>query len=37
MHMGDFGSEGGLLACVPNKVVVKVGKERSDGLDAVTK
>jgi hypothetical protein len=37
MHMGDFGSEGGLLACVPNQVVVKVGKERSDGLDAVTK
>ncbi len=36
-HMGDFGSEGGLLACVPNKVVVKVGTERSDGLDAVTK
>jgi hypothetical protein len=37
MHMGDFGSEGGLLACVPNQVVVKVGRERSDGLDAVTK
>jgi len=36
-HMGDFGSEGGFLACVPNEVVVRVGKERSDGLDAVTK
>lgn len=37
VHMGDFGSEGGFLSCVPNEVVVKVGKERSDGLDAVTK
>lgn len=37
VHMGTFGSEGGFLACVPNEVVVRVGKERPDGLDAVTK
>jgi hypothetical protein len=37
VHMGDFGSEGGFLACVPNQVVVRVDKDRPDGLDAVTK
>ena len=37
VHMGDFGSEGGFLACVPNEVLVRVSKERADGLDAVTK
>jgi len=35
--MGDIGLEGGLLVCVPNKVIVTVTRERSDGLDAVTR
>jgi hypothetical protein len=37
MGMGEVGSEGGLIVCVPNKVVVRVGKARSDGLDAVAR
>jgi hypothetical protein len=36
-HMGDIGREGGLLVCVPNEVVVRVGNHRADGLDAVTR
>lgn len=37
VHMGDFGSEGGCLVCLPNEVIVGVGKEPYNGLDAVTK
>jgi hypothetical protein len=37
MHMGEFGTEGGTLVCVPNKVVVRVGIERAKGLDAVSR
>jgi hypothetical protein len=37
VHMGDFGTEGGILICVPNEVVVRVGSDRSKGLDAVSR
>lgn len=37
VHMGEIGSEGGLIACVPNKVVVQVGRGRPEGLDAVSR
>lgn len=36
-HMGDIGSEGGMIACVPNEVVVQVSADREDGLDGVTR
>jgi hypothetical protein len=36
-HMTDIGSEGGMVACVPNQVVVRVSGEREDGLDGVTR
>jgi hypothetical protein len=36
-HMADIGSEGGMIACVPNEVVVQVSSEREDGLDGVTR
>jgi len=35
--MGEVGREGGIIVCVPNRVVVEVGKGRSDGLDAVAR
>lgn len=37
VHMGEFGTEGGVLVCVPNEVVVRVGKEQPNGLDAVSR
>jgi hypothetical protein len=37
MHMDEIGQDGGVLACVPNQVIVRSAKERTDGLDAVTK
>jgi hypothetical protein len=37
MKMGDFGSEGGCLACVPNEIIVRGEEENPEGLDAVTK
>lgn len=37
VHMGEIGSEGGLIACVPNKVVIKVGRGHPEGLDAVSR
>jgi hypothetical protein len=37
MHMDELGPDGGFLACVPNQVIVRSVKERTDGLDAVTK
>ncbi len=36
-HMRDIGSDGGMIACVPNEVVVHVSREREDGLDGVTR
>jgi hypothetical protein len=36
-HMTDIGSEGGMVACVPNQVVVRVSGEREDGLDGVSR
>jgi len=36
-RMGEVGSEGGLLVCVPNEVTVSVGSERQDGIDAVSR
>jgi len=37
IHMGEFGTEGGILVCVPNEVAVRVGNERAEGLDAVSR
>jgi hypothetical protein len=37
VHMGEIGAEGGVLVCVPNRVVVRVTGQRSDGLDAVSR
>jgi len=37
VHMGEFGTEGGVLVCVPNEVVVRIGTEPREGLDAVTR
>lgn len=37
VRMGTIGREGGAIACVPNRIVVSVGKQRADGLDAVSK
>ena len=35
IHMGEFGTEGGILVCIPNEIVVRIGNGRADGLDAV--
>lgn len=35
--MGHVGREGGIVACVPNRIVLSVGKQRADGLDAVSR
>lgn len=37
VKMGTIGREGGAIACVPNRIVVSVGTQRADGLDAVSK
>lgn len=37
VHMGEIGPEGGVLVCVPNRVVIRVTGPRSDGLDAVSR
>ncbi len=37
VRMGELGKEGGVLACVPNEVVVRVGKEPAQALDAVSR
>ncbi|MEI8183113.1 MAG: NusG domain II-containing protein [Desulfomonile sp.] len=36
VNMGSLGQEGGVLVCVPNEVVVRIGNDRVNGLDAVT-
>lgn len=36
VNMGSVGREGGVLVCVPNEVVVGIGYNRSDDLDAVS-
>jgi hypothetical protein len=37
VNMGDCGEEGGVLVCVPNRVVVRIVEEGSDELDAVSR
>lgn len=37
IHMGTVGREGGLIVCVPNKVIVTVGKGTPEGVDAVSR
>lgn len=37
VRMGEVGREGGIIVCIPNEVVVRVGKGRLDGLDAVSR
>jgi hypothetical protein len=37
MAMGDIGKEGGILVCLPNEIVVRVGNGQPDGLDAVSR
>lgn len=36
-HMTDIGQEGGMIACVPNEIVVQVSGDREDGLDGVSR
>ena len=33
--MGDIGTQGGLLVCVPNEVIVAIAGEQAGDLDAV--
>jgi hypothetical protein len=35
--MGNLGTEGGILVCLPNEIVVRVGNGQPDGLDAVSR
>jgi len=35
--MGAVSKEGGFVACIPNEVVLSLGKDRPDGLDAVSR
>jgi hypothetical protein len=35
--MGDIGTEGGILVCLPNEIVVRVGNGQPEGLDAVSR
>ena len=35
--MGEIGSQGGLLVCVPNEVIVAITGERAEDLDAVSR
>ena len=37
MAMGDIGTEAGILVCLPNEIVVRVGNGQPDGLDAVSR
>lgn len=37
MAMGEIGTEGGILVCLPNEIVVRVGNGQPDGLDAVSR
>lgn len=37
VRMGKIGSEGGVIVCIPNKITVSVGNDRTDGLDAVSR
>ena len=37
VRMGPIGSDGGVIACVPNKVVISVTNDQEDGLDAVSR
>lgn len=37
IKMGPIGSDGGVIACVPNKVVISVVNDKKDGLDAVSR
>ncbi|MBI4962073.1 MAG: NusG domain II-containing protein [Desulfomonile tiedjei] len=37
IHMGEFGTEGGILVCVPNEIAVRVGNDRGQSVDAVTR
>jgi hypothetical protein len=36
-RMGEIGKSGGVIACVPNEVVIRIGEGRTDGLDAVSR
>jgi len=35
--MGDIGTQGGLLVCVPNEVIVAIAGEQAGDLDAVSR
>jgi hypothetical protein len=35
--MGDIGTEGGILVCLPNEIIVRVGNGQANGLDAVSR
>jgi hypothetical protein len=37
IRMGDIGQEGGIIACVPNEVVISVGGGTRSDLDAVSR
>jgi hypothetical protein len=37
IHMGTIGREGGLIVCVPNRVIVTVGNGTPEGVDAVSR
>ena len=37
IRMGDVGPEGGIIACVPNEVVISVGSGKRSDLDAVSR
>jgi hypothetical protein len=37
IKMGDVGKEGGIVICVPNEVLIRVGNGRSDDIDAVSR
>jgi hypothetical protein len=37
VQMGDLSANGGFLLCLPNGILVKVGAERTDSLDAVSR
>jgi hypothetical protein len=37
MAMGEIGTEGGILVCLPNEIIVKVGNGQPNGLDAVSR
>ncbi len=37
MKMGELGASGGFLLCLPNRILVKIGAERADSLDAVSR